>query len=171
MNARQWQRTGALAGVLCAGGLIGGRALAQDNVTPAPPEPKAPVAPVVLSVTTDKKLYHAGEPIKMTLTVKNATASEANLMFATTQKYDFAIRRGKKPDAPVLWQWSKGTMFGQILMTRSLPAGKTLTFTETLDPVAKHVPLTPGDYTLRATLATFGPPASRPAATVPFRIR
>ena len=115
------------------------------------------VVPVAVSVRTDKKTYHSGEPIQMTLTVKNATKDAVKLTFPSGQRYDFDIRRGSTAKSPKIWQWSHGQMFIQMVSSVSLPPGKTRTFSETYQPGQEREPvLTPGTYKITGTLTTSG---------------
>lgn len=115
------------------------------------------VVPVAVGVRTDKKIYHAGEPIKITITAKNATKSAVKLTFPSGQRYDIAIQRGSDPKSPKLWQWSHGQMFIQMVSSVALPPGKTLTFTENYRPGQERAPvLTPGTYQITGTLTTMG---------------
>lgn len=115
------------------------------------------VVPVAVSVRTDKKIYRSHEPIQITITVKNATKNAVKLTFPTGQRYDIDIRRGSDPKNPKIWQWSHGQMFTQMVSSVSMPSGKTLTFSETYRPGQEQAPvLTPGTYTITATLTTMG---------------
>lgn len=111
--------------------------------------------PVAVNLKTDKKTYAPNEPIKMTINVKNTTKQTVKLPFASGQKYDIEIRRGKERNGEKVWQWSRGRMFAMMLSTLPVPPGKTIIFTETYDP-AKEKPLTPGTYTITATVTTRG---------------
>ena len=115
------------------------------------------VVPVAVGVRTDKKIYRSGEPIHVTITAKNATKDAVRLTFPTGQRYDIDIRRGSDPKNPKIWQWSHGQMFTQMVSSVSLPPGKTLAFSETYRPGHEQAPvLTPGAYTITATLMTMG---------------
>jgi len=111
--------------------------------------------PVAVSLKTDKKTYAPNEPIKMTISVKNTTKQTVKLPFANGQRYDIEIRRGKEHNGEKVWQWAHGKMFTMMLSTLPVPPGKAVVFTETYDP-AKEKPLSPGTYTITATVTTRG---------------
>ncbi|HLV79903.1 MAG TPA: BsuPI-related putative proteinase inhibitor [Chthonomonadaceae bacterium] len=162
--------------------LASGPGGAQTTVPKKAPPPGQPldtapkagveiVVPVAVSVRTDKKIYRPHEPIKMTITAKNATRDPARLTFPTGQRYDLDIRRGSEPKNPKIWQWSRGRMFTQMVSFVSLPPGKMLVFTETYHPGQEQAPvLTPGAYMITATLASAGH-GSHPFGTTRITIR
>jgi hypothetical protein len=59
--------------------------------------------------------------------VRNEDAAAAVLTFATTQRYDVEIRDLRDT---LLWRWSEGMMFGQVLGEERIAAGDSLGFTE-----------------------------------------
>jgi hypothetical protein len=151
----RWAAFAVLAASLAAGG-----ALAQTGDESAGSGahrmPGAGVqVPVAVSIKTDKKTYAANDPIKMTIIAKNPSKQTVNLPFATGQKYDIEIRRGKEPNGERVWQWSRGKMFTMIVTSQAVAPGKALTYKQTYDP-AKEKPLMPGTYTVRAVLTTSG---------------
>ena len=170
----------ALQTVLAVAGITGMSivgAQAQLESDPRPPirpvEDKA--LPVKVTVTTDKKKYASGDPIKMTLTVKNDSKQAVPLRFGSGQRYDFVLREAGKPDAKPLWQWSRGMMFTMMVSSQPLEAGKSVVYTVTYAsksaPNASVVePLKSGTYALTGTLATLGT-TNRPSATTQFVVK
>jgi hypothetical protein len=130
--------------------------------------------PVSVRVSTDKKVYAAGEPIRLTLTAKNITKEALHVVFNTGQRYDFEIRRGAKPDYSLVWQWSRGMMFTMMVSSETLQPGKALVYNLTYDPKAaghaRVAPLAPGVYNVVGTL-TIGQPVAMPHDFVTFRVK
>lgn len=120
------------------------------------------VVPIKVTVTTDKKAYAVGTPIKMTLLVKNATKQPVSLHFSSGQRFDFVLREGTKSDGKIVWQWARGRMFSMMLKSETLEPDAALTFAAVYDPASPDTsgkpmtPLTPGIYTLTGTLTTMG---------------
>ena len=133
-------------------------------------------APVSVTVKTDKKQYKPGDPVKLTLTVKNPSGSVVRLNFSSGMKYDFIIRGERQPAGAPVWQWSSGRMFTQMLSTDMLEPGKMRVFTETFTPGAiggsgTVLPaLTPGTYRVTGILALSGR-APRPMASTVFKVK
>lgn len=63
-----------------------------------------------LELTTDKQIYHSGEPIAVALTVVNQNTLPYQAHFASSQIYDVILSdsSGQK-----IWQWSDGKLFTQ----------------------------------------------------------
>lgn len=168
------------AASLCRAGLLSFAALmfimratsllAQETIpkTEEPLQTAAPlnklkgVLPLKVTVTTDKKMYAVGTPIKMTMLVKNATEQPVQLRFSSGQRFDFVLRAGTRPDGKIIWQWARGHMFTMMVTSEKLEPGKTLTFAAAYDPTPAQAPIKPitplsaGVYTLTATLTTMG---------------
>ena len=175
-----WTRQAVSAAVvsgLCASGPgTGGAAHAQN----APPESFERAVPVIVSIATDKKTYAAGDPIKITLTVKNNTKLAESLRFSSGQRYDFKLYDAKtgtaaKPDeSKLVWQWSRGHMFAMMIGSEKLDPGKTLVFSDKYEfksaPGQTAKPLAAGKYTLVGILTTMGG-APRPTAATPIEIK
>ncbi len=73
--------------------------------------------------------YALLEPIVMTLTVANVKGEDLTLTFPTAQRYDFIVRKGKQ----VVWRWSEGMMFAQVIGRESLRAGDSISYEITWD--------------------------------------
>ena len=63
------------------------------------------------SLASSKSAYHRGEPVKLSLTVKNNSDHPVILPFASAKHYDFVVTRGRQE----LWRWSDGKMFAMGL--------------------------------------------------------
>ncbi len=79
---------------------------------------------IVYSLATDKAVYGTEDPVDLTLTVTNTGKEDAKFAFATTQQYDFVVRRGDTQIA----KWSLGQTFVQGGLDLILAAGKSFTF-------------------------------------------
>ena len=151
-------------------------ALAAGAQPGTPEDRPAAGAPVTVAIRADKKTYSQRDPITLTLTAKNPGKSPVKLMFNSGMKYDFEIRKGKQPGGEAVWQWSRGRMFGQMILFSTLEPGKTLTFTEKFQPGepagdGKPLPtLEPGTYTATGFLA-LGGRAPRPMARTTFVVK
>lgn len=92
-----------------------------QNGAPAPRQ-DAPAEALVSSLSVEA----AGDSVRLTLQVTNATAGPLTLSFPSGQTYDFAVLRGDE----TLWQWSADKRWMQALRDETLAAGETRTFTE-----------------------------------------
>jgi hypothetical protein len=95
-----------------------GRGKSGEPMREAPPDSLA--ARIVL----DEGSYAIGEPIVMTLEVVNRTDRGITLTFPTAQRYDFVVRHGKA----IVWQWSDGRMFAQVLGRYELAPRDTIAY-------------------------------------------
>jgi hypothetical protein len=170
MKTGNWKQWGGIAALF---GLIWGVASAQKS------EPQGDdnrSFPVQVTVKTDKRIYLSDDPIKMTITAKNTQKSLVSLQFASGQQYDVEIRRGKNKNGEKVWQWSEGRMFTMAIINTRLAPGKTQTYnvtygSEVSPATGKAVPkLTPGTYTIFATLTTMGR-APRPYGTTTITVK
>ena len=99
---------------------------------------------VTLRAATDKNVYGPGEPVRITLTVRNSGRQPLVLSFASAQRFDITATaqsapppgrpRRAAPAAPAaVWNWSHGQMFAQMLGTMELRPGQTQTWTARWD--------------------------------------
>ena len=112
--------------------------------------------------------------IHVTLLLKNPTKKAVPATFATGQKYDVFLLRPpveKKP-AEMVWQWSLGMMFTQMVTTTTLAPGQTVQFEVKYPPDdgTHPAPLAKGAYIAKATIITIGR-GPKPEATVKFRVK
>jgi hypothetical protein len=130
--------------------------------------------PIAVKVTTDKKSYASGDSIVLTMTVRNTGKVAQTLDFSSTQKFDFEVRKGGTTDGALVWQWSRGMMFGQIVTSVPLAVGATQTYSATAGPKGHNgstVPaLAAGTYTVVGTLTTM-PRTARPFGTTTFTVK
>ncbi|MCS7252601.1 MAG: carboxypeptidase regulatory-like domain-containing protein [Armatimonadota bacterium] len=68
-----------------------------------------------------------GEPVKMKLILRNRGNEPVKLSFRTGQRYDFIVRN---MDGEVVWQWSHGKAFIQVLGEIELHPGEEKSFVE-----------------------------------------
>jgi hypothetical protein len=83
-----------------------------------------------------------GEGVSFEFTVTNAGHDPVEVTFRDAGKTDFAVYDGDE----VVWRWSEGRMFAQMLQTARFEPGEEAVFEETW-PAPR-----PGDYTAEATL-------------------
>jgi hypothetical protein len=102
--------------------------------------------------------------VTLTLTAVNRSNAAVVLPFATSQKYDFEVRRGEQ----VMWQWSHDRAFAQVLTQTRIPPGEAVTFREKWNLRSNAgEPVPAGEYRARGILTVQGT-KDRPAATAPL---
>lgn len=106
-----------------------------------------------VSMTTDRAVYTAGQPINIELRVLNRTGENVTLQFRNGQRFDFAIAESGGKE---IWRWSRGRMFTMALGTETLGPGRTeVTYKET------HTGrLAPGTYKVTGTVTASNRPMS-----------
>ncbi len=109
-----------------------------------------------LKLTTDKTVYAAGQPVKITLTATNRAGSTADLLFGSGQSFDLFVIDAHRQ---AVWRWAKGMVFTMAVRHVSLPPGQSLKFS------AAWKPARPGKYFLRGRL-TSANPVDSPAKTI-----
>lgn len=72
----------------------------------------------------------AGDSVRFVLQITNPTTAPVRLDFSSGQTHDFAVREGTRD----VWRWSADRSFVQALMSISLPAGQTRSYTEVWRP-------------------------------------
>lgn len=171
----------ALTGLLTMG--VTGMACAQNGAAPKPGSPgekqtpptTANSGPIALTIKTDKAAYAVADPINITLTAKNTTKAPLSVQFNSGQKYDIEIHKGKDRNGELVWKWSQGHMFAQMITSATLSPDKPLVYTVVFNPNGKQadgksVQLAPGSYTLVGILTTFGR-TPRPMASTTIQIK
>ena len=63
---------------------------------------------VTIQVAAGRPAYAAGEPMPLTIAVRNPTTAAITLRFATSQRYDFVI---ESAGGAAVWRWSAGRSF------------------------------------------------------------
>jgi hypothetical protein len=79
--------------------------------------------PVTVTLTTDKVYYRLGDPVVMTMTIRNVGTQPVTLKFNSSQRYDFFVRH--IPTNQVVWQWSFDRFFLWVLGGETLQPGET----------------------------------------------
>ena len=108
----------------------------------------ADLADLTVRVAPARTTYAAGEPIALTLGVKNPTEVAVTLRFATGQRYDFVIESAAGVE---VWRWSADRAFTQGLGEQTVPPGWELDYNETFAGR-----LAPGTYRVRGIVPTVG---------------
>ncbi|HEX8361353.1 MAG TPA: BsuPI-related putative proteinase inhibitor [Longimicrobium sp.] len=97
---------------------------AEDG--PAPQAAPAYRGPLVSSLQVEP----AADSVSLVLQVTNPTTSAVRLSYTSGMTHDFAVREGTRE----LWRWSADRSFVQSLVSISLPAGETRTYTAVWRP-------------------------------------
>jgi hypothetical protein len=98
-----------------------------------PPLPPIVVTPSVsLPATLSAKIDSL---VTLTLTVSNPASTPAQVAFNSGQHYDFTI--SDAANGALLWRWSLGMGFTQVLSTQTIPANGTLVYTAQWKPTQK----------------------------------
>jgi len=85
---------------------------------------------ILVEIRTNKSKYAAGEEVKLSTTVTNKSSTPAELVFPSTQRYDFTVlREGKE-----VWRWSNDKTFAMILESLLLKPDEKQTYRETWKP-------------------------------------
>ncbi len=147
-------------GIACAAfALFGVRAALADE------KPARDASPLTVKLRPSKPVFDSGSPVTFTIVVTNTSKSAVSLSYNTTQRYDLEIRKGKWKGGEFVWRWSKGRVFGMMMMSGALSPGKSLTFTETWKP---EPAASAGEYSAVATFLGVRGAASSPQS---FRMK
>ncbi|MGE5590391.1 MAG: BsuPI-related putative proteinase inhibitor [Bacillota bacterium] len=102
----------------------------------------------------------AGQPVDLTLEITNRVAA-MTATYSSGQMYDFWVEQNGRE----VWRWSRGRMFTQALVHRTISAGETLRFTVQWDGKdAQGKPAAPGTYTVHGRWLARTELASTPQA-------
>lgn len=119
-----------------------------------------------------KRSFGAGEPVEVTITIRNTGGSPASLTFPSGQQYDLLVRR---PRGDEIWRWSHDKAFIQVIRTVTIRPNEPLTLKESWDQrdyQGRRVD--PGTYEVIAFVTTRSEGSDRPAVQLPplqFTIR
>lgn len=102
---------------------------------------------LTLTVLVGKGAFKTGEPIPLELNVRYGGEEPLILSFSTAQRYDFQIG---KEGGEILWRWSEGRMFAQVLGRVVLRPDRPEIRYRAM--VQGHLP--PGRYQVRGLLTT-----------------
>ncbi|MFQ5962282.1 MAG: BsuPI-related putative proteinase inhibitor, partial [Candidatus Methylomirabilales bacterium] len=69
-----------------------------------------------LAVSAGDRTFKTGQPIPLELVVRYGGKDPLTLNFSTSQRYDFQIEK----EGEILWRWSDGRMFAQVVGQFSL---------------------------------------------------
>jgi hypothetical protein len=88
--------------------------------------------------------FATGAPITLVVTIRNRAAAARTLTLSTSQSHECIVSdAGHK----VVWRFSGGRMFAQVIIDLTLEPGESRSFTSTWDQTdAKGKPVPPGDY-------------------------
>ncbi len=139
--------------VLAAALLAAACAPAAPPAGTGAPVPRRDAASADLA--TSLSVETAGDTVRMTLQVTNATAGPLTVSFPSGQTYDFAVLRGGE----TLWQWSANKRWIQALRDETLAPGETRTYAE---PWVPEAPVR-GELTARGWLTSSSHPVERTA--------
>lgn len=99
--------------------------------------------------STNQMLYQRGQPVQLQLVKTNISNRPITLTYNTAQRFDFFVRRGTA--GPVVWQWSRGRVFAQVVQRVTLAPGQSQVFTATWDQRTNEGNrVQPGLYTVQA---------------------
>lgn len=98
-----------------------------------------------LAVHVEKDTFKVDEPIAMELRINYEGSETLTLRFASSQRYDFEI---ETESGEVVWRWSEGRMFAQILGQITLSPDRP----EVRYHAVFRDHLSPGRYKLRGIL-------------------
>ena len=96
--------------------LLGANAPAPAAPQPAAPQPAAPkpaVSPWQVQARAAKTRVKRGEPLRLQISVRNASQKPATLQFSSGQSVEFQATRVGETE--VFWTWSADKMFVQAL--------------------------------------------------------
>ncbi len=118
---------------------------------------------ISVTLSLDHAVYSAASSTAITaqLTARNTTPDAVTLTQPTTQTYDLEIRDAK---GKVVYLWSGGKFFGQVVTSVNFTAELDYTITAPLPS------LDPGQYVAQAWLTVSGPQRAY-SASVGFEIR
>ena len=120
---------------------------------------------VAFTLALDKSVYARGELIRFTLTLRNTTSAEAVIEYPTSQPHDVLVLQ----DGRLVWQWSAGKAFLQVLTRLRLAPGEVRLFEIEWDQKdASGRQVTDGQYAAQARLPVMG--ESVVTERLPFRI-
>lgn len=147
-------------GTLVLSGLLATLACGKSGDAEPAARIAVPDATLVATITTDRPAYSPGEPVTLTLTLRNTTTAPATLEFASAQRYDCTI---EDAGAQEVWRWSAGQMFAQMLGEETLGAGDSVVYRERFAGT-----LSTGSYRVRGTVMRIEDPIT---ASAEFQVR
>ena len=119
-----------------------------DTLCSVPGSPGGPLPPVVIQPSDQLPATltaAVGASVSLTLTVSNPTSSPMQVTYASGQRYDFAVT--DSTTGLEVWRWSMGKGFTQSVGTETIPAGGSVTYTESWTPPKRGLYLAHGYLT------------------------
>jgi hypothetical protein len=111
-----------------------------------------------VTISLNAGSYAIREHIVMTVTAVNTTERALRLTFPTAQRYDFIVRKDRKP----IWRWSDDRMFAQALSRHTIEPGDSIVYEFEWDQAnVDGTELNLGRYTVGGILKTLPERASR----------
>ena len=85
-------------------------------------------------LSTDRMLYRRNQPVRITLVKTNISSRPVTLTYPTSQRFEFLVRRGSAA-GPIVWRWSEGRVFAQVIQRVTIQPGQSQVFRVTWDQV------------------------------------
>lgn len=129
------------------------------------PAASARLGAVEFTFALERSVFQSGETIRFILTMTNVGSQPTTVEFPTSQPYDVLVFR----EGELVWQWSEGMVFLQVLTRVPLGPGESRTdriLWNQRDRIGRQV--APGAYRAEARFPVMGAP--RIAAELSFRI-
>jgi len=101
---------------------------------------------VLVEILTDKREYSVEEDVKISVIVTNRGINLVELIFMSTQRYDFKILHEDRE----VWCWSSDRVFAMFLGQLFLKPGEKITYMETWKPKG----IMPGEYKVIGTVTS-----------------
>ena len=146
-------------GTLVLSGLFAILACGQSGDAEPAARTAVPDSTLVATLTTDRPAYAPGDPITLTLTLRNTTSAPMTLEFSSAQRYDFTIEDARAP----VWRWSAAQTFAQMVGEETLAPGDSVVYRERF-----RRELTAGPYRAVGTIVRMGEAIS---ASAEFQVR
>ena len=105
---------------------------------------------ISVSADTDETVYSPGQPLRVFVTARNAGKRSETLNFPTSRRFDFSIFRDG--ESALIYRWSAGRMFAQMLGSVTLAPNEMQTFEAAVSDATQK--LAPGKYRLEAQLTS-----------------
>jgi hypothetical protein len=109
------------------------------------------IGPTFVTTLAVDESFDLGEPVVMVLSVRNRLGTPATVEFSTTRQSDFVVV--SRSSGNVIWKWSDGKTFDQVVTELELAANETKTFSVTWDQTdSSGQPVPAGEYEARGVL-------------------
>ncbi|HID10582.1 MAG TPA: hypothetical protein EYP17_04695, partial [Candidatus Latescibacteria bacterium] len=116
-------------------------------------EPPIELEGLELALQADRAAYEPGEPVTLTFVITNTGGTALHFTFSSSKRFDILVER----DGILIWQWSHGRKFLQVIDELILEPGDSLTYELTwpqVDNTGNPVP--PGEYEVSAAFEPEG---------------